>query len=599
MFKTKSDRLNYGQLLTPPEGYVFEKAIGTTYSLDLETLTAIAITFGLSEETDSELMKNPISMLNALQKVSDKVLLFCEAGQIKLPSTTTPLCLLLEKMVVQVALGYDKKLKRYPAFHPKTWVIGFKGSNGERVYRFIVLSRNLTFDRSWDISVAIDGKVAGNANAQPVIDFLAFLRKNLTNDSDYVKNHRKLLSGMMRELENVEFTTNDKAFTDFQILPMGIGANAYEMSEDNLMKDTFHEVLVMSPFLSGSIIKEWNALEKGLTNCKRTLITRRTELEKISNKQASNFDVFVLKDTVIDGEEALSDESLDKQKQDIHAKLYLRRKYSDIDLYLGSMNASYAAVNKNVEMMVRLRTKNKYLNTDIFLNELFDGNIDSPGNPFQKVEPEENSNEKSKDESDKLERVIKDICRMNGKAYVKEHEEKYDIEIKFDINKKMENVYISPLRSNKTCQIVDCVKFEQMDLLQLSEFYKIKVVGEELSLERVIMIPTKGIPEEREKEVVHNIVKDKKSFIDYVVFVLGEDYVLSMMEGKYLEENGFHKGGGYSMPAVYEKMLKTALESPEKLNEINYLMKTLDDVDIVPEEFRKTYETFRKTLKLK
>ena len=39
------------------------------HSLDLEALTAVAICLGLSEETDSKLMQNPIGMLNALQKV--------------------------------------------------------------------------------------------------------------------------------------------------------------------------------------------------------------------------------------------------------------------------------------------------------------------------------------------------------------------------------------------------------------------------------------------------------------------------------------------------------------------------------------------------
>lgn len=43
-------------------------------------------------------------MLNALQKVSDKIVLFCEAGQIKVPTKPTALSILLEKMVVEVAL---------------------------------------------------------------------------------------------------------------------------------------------------------------------------------------------------------------------------------------------------------------------------------------------------------------------------------------------------------------------------------------------------------------------------------------------------------------------------------------------------------------
>lgn len=75
MFRPDSnrDRTDYSGILMPPDGYRLDRAVGTTYSLDLEALTAVAICLGLSEETDSKLMQNPIGMLNALQKVSDKI----------------------------------------------------------------------------------------------------------------------------------------------------------------------------------------------------------------------------------------------------------------------------------------------------------------------------------------------------------------------------------------------------------------------------------------------------------------------------------------------------------------------------------------------
>ena len=43
MFKPTSakDRINYGGVLMPPVGFRLERAVGTTYSLDLETLTAV------------------------------------------------------------------------------------------------------------------------------------------------------------------------------------------------------------------------------------------------------------------------------------------------------------------------------------------------------------------------------------------------------------------------------------------------------------------------------------------------------------------------------------------------------------------------------
>ena len=60
MFRPDSnrDRTDYSSILMPPDGYRLDRAVGTTYSLDLEALTAVAIYLGLSEETDSKLMQN-------------------------------------------------------------------------------------------------------------------------------------------------------------------------------------------------------------------------------------------------------------------------------------------------------------------------------------------------------------------------------------------------------------------------------------------------------------------------------------------------------------------------------------------------------------
>lgn len=99
MFRTNSnqDRMNYSSLLLPPPGFVLDQAVGTTYSLDLETLTAVSIALGLKEDMDSDLLRNPISMLSALQKVTEKILIFCEAGQMKASDKASPVMILMEK----------------------------------------------------------------------------------------------------------------------------------------------------------------------------------------------------------------------------------------------------------------------------------------------------------------------------------------------------------------------------------------------------------------------------------------------------------------------------------------------------------------------
>jgi uncharacterized protein (UPF0147 family) len=44
-------------------------------------------------------------------------------------------------------------------------------------------------------------------------------------------------------------------------------------------------------------------------------------------------------------------------------------------------------------------------------------------------------------------------------------------------------------------------------------------------------------------------------------------------------------------------MLQTAATDPEKFRGIEYLMKTISEDGIIPEDFRKLYDTFKKAVK--
>ena len=91
---------------------------------------------------------------------------------------------------------------------------------------------------------------------------------------------------------------------------------------------SFHELVVFSPFLSSSVIDYWNKPEHSLTGTTRTLITRRSELPKLTADQVSRFHVYVLKDDIVDGEDYISaDEAVEKQKQDIHKRLLIDCKW--------------------------------------------------------------------------------------------------------------------------------------------------------------------------------------------------------------------------------------------------------------------------------
>lgn len=612
MFRPDSncDRTDYNIIFMPPDGYKLDKAIGTTYSLDLEALTAVAICLGLSEETDSKLMQNPISMLNALQKVSDKIILFCEAGQIKAPLKPTALSILLEKMVVEVALPKDRQLGRYPAFHPKTWVLSYVNKDGDKKYRFVVMSRNLTFDRSWDVSFSMDSSrmVRQKKKTKPIINFLDFLSGSVSNNVKDAGKKRTLIRNMQVELADVSFSLDSKEFGEnFEILPLGIGKNAYQMSEDvlfstdrNSADSTFHELVVMSPFLSESVIADFNIAERGLSESKRTLITRRSELSKLKEMDTDNFTIYVLKDEIVDGEDAISDVMTDKMKQDIHAKIYIRRKYADVDLYLGSMNASYSAINKNVEMMLWLGTKNKYLNGEKFLKDIFCGPADDVKNPFEKVTVMDAVQDIDGDNKNALEQKIKELCRAKRKATITEDNYgKYKVTVEFPGVTSDKTIMVSPFNSKQEHTLCEKIEFTDLEILQLSEFYELTAKEGEDEIHRIIMIPTIGFPEDRESAVVNSIVKDRASFVEYIAFVLGDDYLASMLEKKQIGESGIFQHSNDAMPVLYEKMLKTSVEEPERFRDIGYVLKMVTDKEIIPDEFRELYDTFCNTLKIR
>jgi len=604
MLNPNNDRLDYGQLLAAPDKYKLDFAIGTTYSLDLDALIGASLALGLSEDTDSKIAQNPVALLEALRVTGDKIALFCEAGQIHLPNKVTSLYMLLEQMVYQVKTPKKKGIAEYPSFHPKFWLIRYVNEQGEPLYRVVVLSRNLTFDRSWDVTFCMDGKKSNKETKKnlPVNDFVEYLLKFMPVESQPGK--RTKIRRILKELSYIHFETDSREFYDYDFIPVGV-KNAvggfHSIKEYPLFTDTFHEILVMSPFLSDGIIKDFNARNKYIEHTDYMLITRAMSLPILNPESCANFRIYTVKDNIIDGESIISEDNNNIQKQDIHAKVYMVRKNSDADLYLGSLNASHNAVNGNIEFMIRLRSKNRYLNLTKLSEALFCGNEDNPNNPFQLVDINSVKQEEVADADSVLDSVIKKITRLNPSAEVVENGENYNINVFFDGIVDGYTVSVSPLFSNKTAPLCEAVCFENLNLLQLSEFYKISVTDGENTVSRVIIIPTANLPEDRDKAVVSSVVRDKSCFYQYISLLLGENFTVgaSKLFVAQNETSGALHNTSTIMLALYEKMLQTAATDPQKFDEIEYLMKAVSKDGVVPEKFEETYKMFRKAVGLR
>ncbi len=604
---SRSDRLNYGSIIIPEVGYHLEKAVGTTYSLDLETLVAVAIKIGLIQESGDDLLNDLTGMLAALNKVSDKMVIFCEAGQIKKTHNAKPLFLLLEKMVVPVAMKKKNKTGRYASFHPKFWLLQYVNNEGNYKYRLIILSRNLTFDHSWDVVVSFnsrDRKIS-DKNTRSIQNFLDYLRDQIDVESSYHNNQVELINQLRTDLDKVSFDVSSDMFDSFDFLPMGIGRNSSSLSK-LFFESTNSGLFVISPFLSKSIIKDLS------DNCDvydMTLITRKSEINKISKENGFDFDVYIVRDDVVNGESGLSEfDSSDKDsssndmdeheytQQDIHAKLYLLVSGNKADLYIGSANASYNALNCNVETMVCLHSKERRINCNALFQDVI-GDENRKDCPFEKVNFDTDYPAESDDVSDDLETAVKEISRLHRKAIVTDQEDGlYTISVQFEKYNGPYKATITPFLYNKSRDLADTIVFTDCHLVNLSEFYTVKVSVSGKSLERIITIPTEGIPTIRDGEIVRSVIRDQREFIEYISFLLDDDYLKALFEKKELDNSGFYKNANM-LPAIYEKMLRSAFDSPEKIRDIQSVLNMLDgDEERIPKDFIDMYQTFCRVL---
>lgn len=634
----KENRLDYGALLTPPDGYQLEFAVGTTFSLDLKALTTAILAMGSGTATDSSMAENPICLLEAMLQTADKVALFCQQGRIQPPGKYTPLHALLDKCVFPVNVTNGEQSR---SFHPKCWLLHFtpvseeivgKEDGREDRYRFIVLSRNLTRDRSWDVAFSLEGtpREPSDEKNVPLQDFLNWLSNaGLSGEGQEKAKKLAKVQSLARGLNRVRFQlqsagdVGDRQFNDFHFYPVGIyDEDPNKVLERLRLNRSYHELLVMSPFLSAATVdrllkrKEHTLVSKP----KAVLITRRASLPITKRAQRSWSEIYVLKEEAVYGENALSDGKTETTEhevysgQDIHAKIYMLRNGSRTTLYLGSMNATESALTGNVEFMIGLETYQSLLKLDSLMNALCCGEVNEKDSPFEAVQLDQ-VQEGEAQPGEEGNNLLRELFNHPMQAVVLEESGLYGLRITFSLPDLTGwTVTVRPLQANESYALpLVCgqteITFHGLSLKSLSEFYVFTIQRdrqagiqdqEESVLSRVAVIPTTGIPEEqRKREVITSIIDSKAGFYQYVSYLLGDDDILTALEAGLLggeEQTDGKKATVKPISGLYEKLLKTAATARWRLKRIKEFTDTIEGSDVIPKEFMKVYEAFDKAV---
>lgn len=335
------------EFLRPPTGYRLDRAVITTYTLDLEALLALPL--GVLAHADSDLetlLADPLLLLEGLREASGRLHVFVDESGIAVPRTHRELYALLEEGVHPV------RAPGRGVFHPKVWVARF-ASEGEShpVLRAGVMSRNLTYDRSWDVALASDAEPARARRSRASAPLGELLRRLPTLAKQPLPDEvRNGLVELGAEVGRTRFPA-PAGFDD----PITYHVIGLEGQRPRRWRPTNAgtRVLAVAPFVSGSALDVLAAMGTK----ERLLVSRPEELDRIPEETLAAWrmntadEILTLRDA--DLEEA--EDGGNPRFSGLHAKIIAVERGWTVDWHVGSANFTNAAFGgANVETMATI-----------------------------------------------------------------------------------------------------------------------------------------------------------------------------------------------------------------------------------------------------
>ena len=578
------------ETLRPPDGYRFDCAVGTTFTLDLVALLAVplAFTFRDAENRDGELTSEPLSLLEGARRHASRISVFCHGGYTAVPRPGQTVLAFLERSVIA---AYPPRQPGAGAiFHPKVWVLRYEHRSGGPVrYRLVCQSRNLTFDASWDASLVLDGvlddgRVRGYSRNRPLADFVRGLPKLALEP---ISSERRAIVDMLAdELRRVRFDAPEGLELS-RFLPFGLGRR------NPPFPDLAHRpLLIISPFLDGGFLRS-----AARSRPRTVLVSRREALLKAPAEAIGAFDeVYAFRS-------GLEPEADDAETElaplaGLHAKVYVIDDGWNARVAIGSANSTGAALAnppRNVEFMVELVGKKSRFGIDALLGPENEG---TAGTFRSLIEPFEIDDAETVDEDEgeqRLERLLDGAAQALARADMRASVETADGDRYVQRLALVEPVELPPEVANVTCWPVtlaarnsrpleDGAEFPGLRLSELSGFLAIEVrasvAGESRNRRFARAIQLEGLPENRLQRLLAGMLHDREQLMHWLWVLLAPDEVLSVSEiGSAMGGNGESAGWGPAFPGLLERMLDALASDPDRLDTVAALLDDLRSTD--------------------
>lgn len=586
--------------LRPPDGANLDLAVGTTFTLDLHALLVAPLAFAMFDWTTGEDgTPNIVAVLESLRRHADRTTVFCQAGEIKVPSKYQSVLTYLEERIVPVTPRETDRI-----FHPKAWILRFTSDHGPTRYRILCASRNLTFDRSWDTLLTLDGEVRtdGTGDDLGFGSFVELLEELTPDDRPEIRRDLTTIQG---ELGDVRFELPD-GFRDVRFHTVDGDRWPFPRDRDR--------TLVVSPFLTAGALSQLRSSQPDSD----VLISRsetldRTPLEGWPRR-------FVLSPLVVQPDALASspeEESDDDgtELQGLHAKLFLFERGNEVRLFAGSANATDAAFNGNVELLAELVTSRDSVGIDQLL---------SPGDgepAFRDLLDEHAATaveDATESAAEAVERVL-DLTRRRLGAlrydahYTPATDELYGLELtatgELDLPPEIGSIRCWRLSagSGHSYQVElspsgFAVSFGHVAVAGITAFFTIEVTAEigdhQDSSRFVVAAKLHGAPEGRRERVLTDLLTSRADVLRYLLFLLADlsgTGIDDLADALMTEPSGSDsRRFNIDDAPLLESLLSALRHDPSRLDHIASLIKELRSGergdDLLPQDLDSVWE---------
>jgi hypothetical protein len=610
------ERSLFVNAIRPPDGYQFDRGVGTTFTLDLLTLLVTPLSLALYDCADiDDALQDPLALLEGLRRYADRLSIFCQSGFISVPRSEHYLYRYLEDIIVEV------QAPKGGVFHPKVWLLRYISNDSPIIYRLLNLSRNLTFDKSWDLILNLEGELTnrkvGFSRNSPLSHFIRVLPElALRSVNDRIAQDIDLLQ---EEVRKVDFKLNYpfQGFPEFY--PSGIpGFRSYRFN------NPIYRMMIISPFLTRSFLGTIS--QRGENH---VLVSTINSIDSLSPQIRNRFDQLYVLDDLADrdpeGDIKSTDdgtENIAKWNNDLtglHAKLFILEERWDATWLIGSANATDAAFRgHNVEFMIALNGRKSQVGIDKVIENESDLSLRSLLKPYPKT--------KSKLVVDsaktKVEKIAEEVRKwlIGLKIYIDIIEEdngKFDL-----IIKRMENLsqpegnYLidcwpislpsnfSQLTDHETLKVG--IFFRKLSIITITPFIAFRVTAHDDTVEHminfVLNLRIMNIPDGRDDYILGEVISNQHQFVRYLRLLLaGESEYANLIERPQLlnvTSNASSMWEDMDLPLL-EDLLRALSQSPEKKIDriaevVAQLKKTPHYQKIIPEKFDELWETIIK-----